>query len=88
MAPTVEAFKNEWQQKIKSKPEEYFKDPRISASNKGDITVTFGSDKAIQNHIDGKSATAGVCCIVCAKGPFGIKICVVPPGGDCDNMCL
>lgn len=90
MAQSVEDFKNEWREKIRRNPASVFpadQQAQMKTAGPSQFSVEFGSDDRIREHLSGITP-ASVCCLVCVKGPFNIRICAAPPGASCDNMCL
>lgn len=88
MAQSVEDFKKEWQDKVRTNPVALFpaeQQAKLTGSKPSDFSVKFGSDKSIEAYLAGGPAAA--CCVVCISGPFGIDKCQLPPGASCDDMC-
>ena len=90
MNESVEDFKKRLVEEIRSQPERFFSGVAKGAVKPEDVTTEFASDAAIKSYLDGGAKPlGGVCCLVKAKIPFvGGYVCVTPPGGDPDNMCI
>jgi len=90
MEETVDSFKKKWMQELTQYPERYVSQLTQGAVQAKDVKVEFAPDAAIEKWLKGGVRTlGGICCLVSVRiPPIGGNMCVVPPGGDPDNMCI
>jgi hypothetical protein len=90
MQTDLDEFKRTWRANIQKDPSKYIPPDQLKNADSANIEVSFAPDDAIEKHLSGDpKVQGGICCLVAVKiPPFGGMICVNPPGGDPDNMCI